>query len=184
MKVIATGLADCLLFEPRVFSDDRGEFFEAFNHDRLREHGLQPAFVQGNVSRSRRGVLRGLHYQWPQPQGKLVTVLEGEAFDVAVDLRRDSPDFGRWTAVVLSGRNRRQFWIPEGHAHGFVALSEDVLFGYLCTATYLPTADAGVRWDDATLAIDWPVSAPLLSAKDSTLPFLADIPAVRLPAVA
>jgi dTDP-4-dehydrorhamnose 3,5-epimerase len=182
VKLIDTGLPGCLLWEPRAFADERGEFFEAFNHAHLREHGLQPDFVQGNVSRSARGVLRGLHYQWPQPQGKLVSVLEGEAFDVAVDLRRGSASFGQWTAVILSGRNRRQFWIPEGFAHGFVALSEQVLFAYLCTASYAPAADAGLRWNDPTLAIDWPVSAPRLSAKDAALPWLADIPAERLPA--
>lgn len=184
MKVIQTDLPGCLVIEPRVFEDARGFFYESFNHDRLAEHGLRPQFVQGNVSASSRGVLRGLHYQWPKPQGKYVSVVEGEVWDVAVDIRRGSPTFGRWTAVLLSAANRRHFWIPEGFAHGFVALSERAVFSYLCTATYDAQADAGVRWDDPALAIDWPVGAPLLSDKDARAPLLADIPAERLPTYA
>lgn len=184
MKVIQTDLPGCLVIEPRVFEDARGFFYESFNHDRLAEHGLRPQFVQGNVSASSRGVLRGLHYQWPKPQGKYVSVVEGEVWDVAVDIRRGSPTFGRWTAVLLSAANRRHFWIPEGFAHGFVALSERAVFSYLCTATYDAQADAGVRWDDPALAIDWPVGAPLLSDKDARAPLLADIPVERLPTYA
>lgn len=181
MKVIETDLPGCLLFEPRVFGDERGFFYEAFNHDKLAPLGLAPTFVQANVSRSARGVLRGLHYQWPNPQGKFVSVLEGEVWDVAVDIRRGSPTFGRWAAAVISAENKRQFWIPEGFAHGFVVLSENATFHYLCTATYDPQADAAIRWDDAELAIDWPVSEPSLSGKDAAAPFLADIAADRLP---
>jgi dTDP-4-dehydrorhamnose 3,5-epimerase len=181
MKVIASDLPGCLVIEPHVFADERGFFYESFNHDKLAAHGLQPAFVQGNVSSSVRGVLRGLHYQWPKPQGKLVSVLEGEVWDVAIDIRRGSPTYGRWTAVVLSAENKRHFWVPEGFAHGFVALSERAVFTYLCTATYDRNADAGIRWDDPALAIDWPVSAPLLSDKDATAPLLADVPVERLP---
>ena len=181
MKVVETGLPGCLLIEPRVFTDARGCFYEAFNHERLAPHGLAPRFVQGNVSRSGAGVLRGLHYQWPNPQGKLVSVLEGEAWDVAVDIRRGSPTFGRWTAAVLNAENKRQFWIPEGFAHGFVVTGGQATLHYLCTATYDPQADAAIRWDDADLAIDWPVGAPLLSAKDAGAPFLAEIPRERLP---
>lgn len=184
MKVVETDLPGCVVIEPRVFEDSRGFFYESFNLDRLSDHGVSPRFVQGNVSRSQRGVLRGLHYQWPNPQGKYVSVLEGEVWDVAVDIRRGSPTFGRWTAVLLSAGNRRHFWIPEGFAHGFVALSEHALFSYLCTATYDPAADASVRWDDAALAIDWPVSAPLLSDKDARAPLLAEIAPERLPAYA
>jgi dTDP-4-dehydrorhamnose 3,5-epimerase len=184
MKVIETDLTGCLLLEPQVFGDERGFFYESFNHDKLAAHGLAPGFVQGNVSRSTRGVLRGLHYQWPKPQGKLVSVLEGEVWDVAVDIRRDSPTFGQWTAAVLSGENKRHFWIPEGFAHGFVVLSETALFTYLCTATYDRDADAGVRWNDARLAIDWPVAEPILSAKDANAPFLDDIAPGRLPTYA
>ena len=181
MKWIETDLPGCVVVEPRVFGDDRGFFYESFNMDRLAEHGVTPTFVQGNVSKSSRGVLRGLHYQWPKPQGKFVTVLQGEVWDVAVDIRAGSPTFGRWTGVVLNEENRRHFWIPEGFAHGFVVLSETALFSYLCTATYDPSADAAVRWDDPSLAIDWPVSSPLLSAKDSAAPLLADVAADRLP---
>jgi dTDP-4-dehydrorhamnose 3,5-epimerase len=170
-----------VVLEPQVFGDERGFFYESFNRDKLVGIGLPSHFVQGNVSRSARGVLRGLHYQWPKPQGKLVSVLEGEVWDVAVDVRRGSPTFGQWTAVVLSAGNKRHFWIPEGHAHGFVTLSETALFSYVCTDTYDREADAGVRWDDPALAIDWPVAAPLLSDKDARLPLLADIPAERLP---
>ena len=181
MKVLETDLPGCLMLEPQVFGDDRGFFYESFNRDKLAAIGLAPEFVQGNVSSSARGVLRGLHYQWPKPQGKLVSVLEGEVWDVAVDIRRGSPTFGRWTAAVLSAENKRHFWIPEGFAHGFVTLSERALFTYLCTATYDRDADAGIRWNDAGLAIDWPASAPLLSDKDAKAPFLADVAQERLP---
>lgn len=185
MKVIKTDLPGCVVIEPRVFGDDRGFFYESFNHDKLAAHGLPaPVFVQGNVSSSIRGVLRGLHYQWPKPQGKYVSVVEGEVWDVAVDIRRGSPTFGRWTAAVLSAENKRHFWIPEGFAHGFVTLSERAVFTYLCTATYDQQADAGIRWNDAQLAIDWPVSQPLLSDKDARTPLLADVPEERLPVYA
>ena len=184
MKLIASDLPGCLVIEPHVFADERGFFYESFNHDKLAAHGLQPAFVQGNVSSSARGVLRGLHYQWPNPQGKLVSVLEGEVWDVAIDIRRGSPTYGRWTAVILSAENKRHFWVPEGFAHGFVALSERAVFTYLCTATYDRNADASIRWDDPALAIDWPVSAPLLSDKDAKAPLLADVPVERLPVFA
>jgi len=181
MKVIETALPGCLVIEPQVFGDARGQFFESFNNDKLAEYGLEPRFVQGNVSTSARGVLRGLHYQWPKPQGKYVSVLDGEVWDVAVDIRRGSPTFGKWEAVLLTAENRRHFWIPEGFAHGFVTLSERAVFTYLCTATYDREADAGIRWDDASLAVDWPVSTPTLSDKDARAPFLADIPQERLP---
>jgi dTDP-4-dehydrorhamnose 3,5-epimerase len=184
MKVFETELPGCLLLEPQVFGDDRGFFYESFNRDKLAAHGLTSNFVQGNVSRSARGVLRGLHYQWPKPQGKLVSVLEGEVWDVAVDIRQGSPTFGRWAAAVLSAENKRHFWIPEGYAHGFVVLSDSALFTYLCTETYDREADAGIRWNDARLAIDWPVAEPMLSAKDANAPFLDDIAPERLPAFA
>jgi dTDP-4-dehydrorhamnose 3,5-epimerase len=182
MKVIQTDLPGCVVIEPQVFGDSRGFFYESFNRDKLVAHGLTiPDFVQGNVSSSARGVLRGLHYQWPKPQGKYVSVIEGEVWDVAVDIRRGSPTFGRWTAVLLNAENRRHFWIPGGFAHGFVALSERAVFTYLCTETYDRDADACVRWNDAALAIDWPISEPSLSEKDAKAPFLADIPPERLP---
>lgn len=182
MKITDAGLG-CRIIEPQVFRDSRGAFFESWNKPRWAEQGLELDFVQSNVSRSQRGVLRGLHYQWPQAQGKLVTVLEGEVHDVAVDLRRGSADFGRSVAAVLSADNGRMFWIPEGFAHGFVVLSEHAVFHYLCTSPYKREDDAGIRWNDARLAIDWPVSEPLLSDKDAGLPFLDDIAAERLPEV-
>ena len=181
MKIIETSLPGCLVIEPAVFGDERGVFFETWNADRFGEHGLPMKFVQSNVSTSVKGVLRGLHYQWPRSQGKLVSVLEGEVYDVAVDIRRGSPNFGRWEAVILSADNRRQLWIPEGFAHGFAVLSEHAVFNYLCTDVYVKEADAGVRWNDGDIGVDWPVAAPLLSAKDEKAPFLADISGDRLP---
>ena len=181
MNVIKTDLEGCLVFEPRVFGDDRGWFFETFNSDKLAEHGLNLEFKQGNTSSSIRGTLRGLHYQWPRPQGKFVSVVEGEVWDVAVDIRRGSPQFGKWTAVLLSAENKRHFWIPAGFAHGFVALSEHAVFTYLCTDTYQPECDANVAWDDPDLAIDWPIKDVLLSPKDEKAPRLKDIADDRLP---
>lgn len=181
MKIVATALPGCVVIEPKIFGDARGFFYEGWNRTAYADAGLDLQFVQSNVSASGSGVLRGLHYQWPNPQGKLVSVLEGEVYDVAVDIRRGSPHFGRWAAAVLSVDNHRQLWIPEGFAHGFAVLSERAVVSYLCTAGYDPAADAGVRWNDAQLAIDWPLSAPLLSGKDAAAPFLADIAAERLP---
>lgn len=182
MKVVRTDLPGCVVIEPKVFGDERGYFYEGWNAERFAEHGLPANFVQGNVSRSARGVLRGLHFQWPtNPQGKLVSVLEGEVYDVAVDVRRGSPTFGRWAAVVLSADNKRHFWIPPGFAHGFVVLGEHALFTYLCTAPYDPASDCSVRWDDPQLAIDWPIRAPSLSAKDAAAPLLAELAPERLP---
>jgi dTDP-4-dehydrorhamnose 3,5-epimerase len=181
MKVTKTKLPGCVVVEPAVFGDERGFFFETWNAERFGQRGLPTKFVQSNVSSSSRGVLRGLHYQWPNPQGKFVSVLEGEVYDVAVDIRRGSPTFGQWEAVILSAENKRQFWIPEGFAHGFAVVSERALFSYLCTAGYDKAADAGVRWNDPAIGIDWPVAAPLLSAKDEAAPLLADVAPERLP---
>jgi dTDP-4-dehydrorhamnose 3,5-epimerase len=181
VKVIETGLPGCVIVEPAVMGDARGFFYEGWNQARFARHGLYLHFVQSNLSSSGRGVLRGLHYQWPHPQGKYVSVLEGEVYDVAVDIRRGSPSFGQSTAVLLSAENKRHLWIPEGFAHGFVVLSERALFSYLVTAHYDRSADAGIRWNDASLGIDWPVSAPLLSEKDAAAPFLAEVAAERLP---
>lgn len=181
MKVLDTTLPDVKLIEPDVFGDARGFFYEGWNRARYAELGLDFNVVQTNMSRSARGVLRGLHYQWPNPQGKLVSVLEGEVYDVAVDIRRGSPTFGQWTAAVLSAENKRQMWVPEGFAHGFVVTSETALFHYLVTAPYDRAADANLRWNDAAIAIDWPIAEPSLSDKDAKAPFLADIPEARLP---
>ncbi len=181
MKVIETGLPGCVVIEPAVFGDERGFFFETWNAELFRSLGLPDRFVQSNVSSSSKGVLRGLHYQWPRPQGKLVSVLEGEVYDVAVDIRRGSPTFGKWEAVILSAENKRQFWIPGGFAHGFAVLSERALFNYLCTDVYVKEADAGIRWNDVDVGVDWPISGPTLSAKDENAPFLKDIAEDRLP---
>ncbi|MCH6483177.1 dTDP-4-dehydrorhamnose 3,5-epimerase [Pseudoxanthomonas sp. LH2527] len=181
MKVVETKLPGCVVIEPAVFGDERGFFFETWNADRFGQLGLPAKFVQSNVSSSSHGVLRGLHYQWPNPQGKLVSVLEGEVYDVAVDIRRGSPTFGQWEAVILSADNKRQFWIPEGFAHGFAVVSERAVFSYLCTAVYDKAMDAGVRWNDPAIGVDWPISAPQLSGKDEAAPLLADIAPERLP---
>jgi dTDP-4-dehydrorhamnose 3,5-epimerase len=181
VKVVETRLPGCVAIEPDVFGDARGFFYESYNAEKFKAAGLDLRFVQANVSRSARGVLRGLHYQWPNPQGKLVSVVEGEVFDVAVDVRRGSPTFGQWAGVMLTADNHRHFWVPEGFAHGFVVLSEYATFAYQCTAVYDAKADAGVRWNDAAIGIDWPVSAPLLSGKDEKAPFLADVAPERLP---
>ena len=182
MKLRKTRLPDVVVIEPAVHGDARGWFFESWNKARYAEHGMVFEVAQSNLSRSGRGVLRGLHYQWPNPQGKLVSVLEGEVYDVAVDIRRGSPTYGQWEAAVLSAENRRQMWIPEGYAHGFVVTSEFATFSYLCTAVYDRAADAGIRWNDARLAINWPIAEPELSAKDAALPFLDDVAPERLPA--
>jgi dTDP-4-dehydrorhamnose 3,5-epimerase len=168
VKVIPTALPEVLIVEPQVFGDERGFFYESFNAKAFAvATGMQRQFVQDNHSRSRRGVLRGLHYQIQQAQGKLVRVTLGEVLDVAVDIRRSSPTFGRWVSVRLSAENRRQVWIPEGFAHGFVVQSEFAEFLYKTTDYYAPEHERCIRWDDPTLAIDWQLSeAPQLSAKD------------------
>jgi len=184
LKIIETKLPGAVVIEPAVFGDARGFFFETWNAERFGQHGLPTNFVQSNVSSSAKGVLRGLHYQWPRPQGKLVSVLRGEVLDVAVDIRRGSPTFGQWEGVILSEENKRQFWIPEGFAHGFTVLSDSAVFSYLCTDVYVKEADAGVRWNDPSIGIDWQVDAPLLSDKDTHAPLLADIAEDRLPVFA
>lgn len=181
MKVIRTDIPDCVVIEPDVHGDARGYFYESFHAQKYQDVGLDLRFVQSNVSRSAQGVLRGLHYQFPNPQGKLVNVLEGEVYDVAVDIRVGSPTFGRWAAAVLSADNKRHFWIPEGFAHGFAVLSDNATFCYQCTALYDRIADAGIRWNDADIAIDWPLSAPRLSDKDQSAPFLHEVARDKLP---
>lgn len=170
MKATPTAIADVLLIEPKVFGDARGFFYESFNQAAFgAATGLDVIFVQDNHSKSVRGVLRGLHYQLPpRAQGKLVRVVQGEVFDVAVDIRPGSPTFGRWVGEMLSAENKRQFWIPPGLAHGFVTLSETAEFLYKTTDYYAPELERCIRWDDPTLAIDWPIDfEPLVSAKDA-----------------
>lgn len=171
MRVTPTDIPEVLVVEPVVHSDERGFFFESFNQARWTElTGLKTVFVQDNHSRSVRGVLRGLHYQIRRTQGKLVRCVFGEIFDVAVDLRASSPTFGRWTGARLSAENKRQLWVPEGFAHGFVVLSAVGEFLYKTTDLYDPQAERTIAWNDPTLAIDWPVSDPILSARDAAAP--------------
>jgi dTDP-4-dehydrorhamnose 3,5-epimerase len=181
LKIIQTALPGAVIIEPQVFGDARGFFYESYNKAKWQEAGIDAEFIQTNVSRSARGVLRGLHYQWPNPQGKLVSVLEGDVYDVAVDIRRGSPTFGQSAGVMLTADNHRHFWVPEGFAHGFCVLSEFATFTYQCTALYDAKADAGIRWNDAALDIDWPISDPLLSDKDGKTPLLAEVAGERLP---
>jgi dTDP-4-dehydrorhamnose 3,5-epimerase len=184
MKLVPTEIPEVVIVEPAVFGDDRGWFYESFNeprfHAALQELGLPlpRPFVQDNHSCSRAGVLRGLHYQLPpHAQGKLVRVVRGSAFDVAVDIRRDSPNFGRWVGVELSEANRRQLWVPEGFAHGFIALEDDTHFVYKTTDVYAKDCERSIVWNDPTLGIDWPLrdnGAPSLAAKDAAAPRLID----------
>jgi dTDP-4-dehydrorhamnose 3,5-epimerase len=169
MKVIATSIPDVLIIEPSIFGDPRGFFFESYNQRQFSEAtGLSPVFVQDNHSRSAKGVLRGLHYQVRQPQGKLVRVVRGSAYDVAVDVRRKSPTFGRWVGVELSEENQLQLWVPPGFAHGFVVTSESADFLYKATDYYAPEHERCIAWNDPQIGIDWPLQEPpKLSAKDA-----------------
>lgn len=169
MNLIDTGLPDVICFEPTVFGDERGFFMETWRKSWLTELGIDADFVQDNHSSSRKGILRGLHYQIKQPQGKLVRVVRGEVFDVAVDLRRSSPHFGRWTGMILSAENKRIMWVPPGFAHGFLVLSDMAEFVYKCTTYYAPEHDRSLLWNDPDIGIDWPldgIDEVLLSAKD------------------
>ncbi len=166
LQAESTPIAGLRILTPRVFADDRGSFLELANSESLAAVGIAAGFVQTNVSRSRGGVLRGLHYQHPGWQGKLVSVLEGEVFDVAVDLRRESATFGKWHGERLSAENHRQMWIPEGFAHGFAVLSETALVHYGCTRPYAAAEDRTLLWNDPRIGIAWPLRAPILSAKD------------------
>ena len=176
MKVIHTQLSEVLIVEPRVHGDTRGYFYEAFQSERYAQAGIQGPFVQDNHSRSVRGTLRGLHFQEPRAQGKLVQVLRGSVYDVAVDVRRGSPRFGQWVAVELSEAVPRQLWIPPGFAHGFCVLSESADFFYKCTEYYAPEAERSIAWNDPRIGIPWPVQEPLLSAKDRAAPTLEHSP--------
>ena len=180
MNVIRCELEGLLVLEPQVFGDARGFFLETWNQRRYTEAGLAVPFVQDNLSFSRRGTLRGLHFQNPSPQGKLVSVLTGEVFDVAVDLRRRSPTFGQWLGTTLSEENRRQFYVPPGFAHGFVVVSETALFHYKCTEFYSPKDELTLRWDDPQVGIRWPVENPVLSPKDAKGLLLRELPVDRL----
>jgi dTDP-4-dehydrorhamnose 3,5-epimerase len=176
VNVIQTKLAECVIIEPKVFGDDRGFFLETFHAERYAEAaGITLPFVQDNHSRSDKGVLRGLHFQKYKPQGKLVRVVRGEVYDVAVDIRAGSANFGQWEAVILSEANKKQFWVPPGFAHGFLVLSDTADFEYKCTDYYDPADEASLLWNDPDLDIPWPIDAPLLSEKDTLAPLLADL---------
>ena len=181
MEVIAQELPEVLLLKPQVFGDERGYFIETFHSERYRQAGLRLPFVQDNLSRSRHGTLRGLHLQQPHAQGKLVSVLEGEVFDVAVDVRIGSPTFGRWVGVSLSDKNHHQLYVPPGFAHGFCVTSENALFAYKCTDLYHPECEVGIAYDDPKLAIAWPIAAPLVGGKDKQNLPLASIDPAKLP---
>ena len=170
-----------LLFEPKRFGDERGFFVETWNHQRYAAAGLSEQFVQSNASRSQRGVLRGLHFQNPGAQGKLVYVLDGSVFDVAVDIRKGSPTYGQWFGQSLSAENCKQLYVPPGFAHGFCVTSDTALFCYLCTTPYNAEAELAVRWNDSEIGIEWPVQSPSLSAKDAAAPLLANIDPQKLP---
>ena len=176
MKVMEFPIAGLKLIEPKVFGDERGFFQETWNQKTYENCGINLPFVQDNLSFSQQGVLRGLHFQNPKAQGKLVSVIQGEVFDVAVDLRKESPTFGKWEGVYLSGENHHQFWVPPGFAHGFLVCSETALFSYKCTELYSPQDEWGIRWDDPELNISWPIDIePIVSEKDQKNLFLRDI---------
>jgi dTDP-4-dehydrorhamnose 3,5-epimerase len=177
VKVVPTKVHGALLIEPKVFGDERGFFMETWRADTFPEAGVDGPFVQDNHSRSAKGVLRGMHYQLPNPQGKLVRVIRGAVFDVVVDLRRGSPSFGQWVGATLSAENKMMLWAPPGVAHGFLALEDGTDFVYKCTSFYSPADERAVRWDDPALAIDWPLEpgqVPAVSAKDAAAPLLSD----------
>lgn len=180
-RVIKTALPGVLLFESEVFGDSRGFFMETHNQKKYEDLGLKCTFVQDNYSHSAKGIIRGLHYQLNHPQGKLVFVVKGEVFDVAVDIRRGSPTFGHWRGEILSGANKRQMFIPEGFAHGFCVLSDTADFIYKCTDIYHPEDDRGINWSDKTICIEWPITNPALSEKDAGLPMLHQTPEELLP---
>ena len=181
MKVLPTEIGAVVIIEPEVFGDQRGFFLESFQRRRYGESGIDTDFVQDNISFSVRNTLRGLHFQNPRGQAKLVQVLEGEIYDVAVDIRRGSPTFGQWTSALLSGDNHRQFFLPAGFAHGFCVISETALFMYKCSEYYAPESEAGICWNDPDLAIPWPIQNPILSQRDSNFPQLRAIDPNRLP---
>lgn len=176
MKITPTELPEVLIIDPKVHGDSRGFFYESFQARRYADAGIHGPFVQDNLSRSVRGTLRGLHFQEPKAQGKLIQILRGVVWDVAVDVRRGSPRFGRWVALELSESTPRQLWIPPGFAHGFCVLSDSADFFYKCTELYAPEAERAIAWNDPSLGIPWPLTEPLLSAKDRAAPLLADAP--------
>ena len=181
MKIIQTGIAGLVIIEPLVHGDGRGYFMELWKASSYAGALFPGQFVQSNISRSGAGVLRGLHYQYPQPQGKLVSVLEGRVFDVAVDIRTDSPTFRKWAGVELSGHNHRQLYVPEGFAHGFCVLGDGALMNYLCTEQYYASYDLVIAWNDPDIAVEWPIEAQSMSDKDRNAPLLREVALENLP---
>ncbi len=176
MEIIPTEIPDVKIIKPRVFSDDRGYFFESYNRNGFTESGIDAVFVQDNESRSVKGVLRGLHFQKPpHAQGKLVRVVRGAVLDVAVDIRKESPWYGKWVAVELTEHNKWMCWIPEGFAHGFLTLEDNTIFSYKCTGFYNASSEGSIRWDDPMLNINWGVSDPVLSDKDRKAPLFSEL---------
>ncbi len=180
MRVNATDIADVRIIEPQVFSDQRGYFMESYHGSRFESAGLPEVFVQDNLSYSVKNTLRGLHFQISHPQAKLIQVISGEIFDVAVDIRPTSPTFSRWVSVSLTEHNKRQFFIPAGCAHGFCVLSASACVIYKCSDYYHPDDEGGILWSDPTIAINWPITDPIVSDKDASLPFFSDIPPKKL----
>ena len=175
MKISTTEFPGLVLIKPKIFGDARGYFYESWNKERYESAGITEDFVQDNISFSSRGVLRGLHYQKPYTQGKLVSVLIGEVWDVVVDLRRSSPTFGKWRGFTLTGECKEQLYVPRGFAHGFCVISETALFQYKCTDRYSPESERGIIWNDPTLAIPWPVHEPVVSEKDTKHPYFSEL---------
>ena len=180
MDVISLEIPDVKLIKPRIFPDDRGFFLQTYHEQQYRDAGIDVRFVQDNWSHSSKGVLRGLHYQLKNPQDKLVSVIRGEVFDVAVDIRKDSPTFGKWVGTILSEENRHQLFVPKGFAHGFCVLSDEVDFLYKCSDFYTPGDEYGIRWDDPAVGIDWPMDKVVLADKDRQAPRLKDVLANHL----
>jgi dTDP-4-dehydrorhamnose 3,5-epimerase len=174
-KFTETEIKGVYVIEPKVFGDHRGYFMETYNYEDFKSAGLDMSFVQDNQSKSKKGVLRGLHFQKKYPQGKLVRVIKGEVFDVAVDLRCDSETYGKWVGVILNNENKKQFYVPEGFAHGFLVLSDEAEFVYKCTEVYHPEDEGGIRWDDPEINVNWKIEDPMISEKDSKAPLFKDI---------
>jgi dTDP-4-dehydrorhamnose 3,5-epimerase len=181
MNIKEVKIQGILIIEPDVFKDERGFFLETWNKERYEKIGIQYSFVQDNISFSKKGILRGLHFQYPQPQGKLIQVLSGQVIDIAVDIRIGSPTYGQWHSEILSNVNLRQMYAPPGFAHGYCVMSESAIFSYKCTDFYNPNTERGIIWNDPDLNINWPIEEPVLSPKDAKYPMLKDLPPDKLP---
>lgn len=181
MNIKEAKIQGVLILEPDVFKDERGFFLETWNKERYEKNGFLYSFVQDNISFSKKGILRGLHFQFPRPQGKLIQVLSGKVIDIAVDIRIGSPTYGQWHSEILSDENLRQMYVPPGFAHGYCVISESAIFSYKCTDFYNPATEHGIIWNDPELSIDWPIKEPILSPKDAKYPGLKDLSPDKLP---